>query len=216
MMDMKRFLFLFLFLCSATVFIGPGLLSATDSEQWSLRGTQELSILVETIPPDLRDAGLSERKVLSDVKTNLRLLNIPVASGADSYLYINVNGYRSSNDIFVYSVRAEFKQPVMLLRSAEARVTKSKNADILAFFWKGRPQKGRDKGFTAQEMMRLHFSEIAATWDSAMVGSVGTDRNPVDTIRGAIKELVVEFANDFFAAKQEKARIEQKNRVKSP
>ncbi len=214
MMDMKRLIFLFL--CSAAVFVSPRLLAATDTEQWSLRGAEELSILVETLPPDIRDAGLSERKILSDVETNLRLLNIPVTSGADSYLYININGYRSSNDIFVYSVRAEFKQPVMLLRSAEARVTRSKNADILAFFWKGSPPEGRSKGFTAQEMMRLHFSEIAATWDSGMVGSVGIDRDPVDTIRGAIKEIVVEFANDFFAAKQEKARIEQKNRAKSP
>ncbi len=199
-----------LLLLPGTVFFAPLFLLASNSGQWSLRDVKELSVLVETLPSDLQTAGLSESQIKNDVTLKLRLAKITVAPRADSYLYININGYKSKNHLYVYTVRAEFRQPVMLLRSAEARVSRSPNDDLLVFFWKGRPSKGKSKGVTAQELMKLHFSELATTWDSGMVGSVGTPRNPVDTIRSAIEDIVEGFVKDFFVAKEDKSRFEKK------
>lgn len=182
-------------------------LSADDRD--SLRDVEELDVVIENVPDALRETGLSAGQLKTDVELKLRLAEIVVSEQADSYLYVNLNGVRSGDYLYAYSIRVTFKQPAMLLRSAEKSLHIWETEDMRGLLWRGIAGRGVWKGVSSRERMGFDFEEVVGTWGSGMIGTVGTSRNPRNTIRDALRDVLDEFVNDFLAAKQEQEKLER-------
>ena len=87
----------------------------------SLQNIHALSVLVETLRPEIAKQGLTRSIIRADVEAALRQDGFTVLPPADGlrqpekpYLYVNVNVFQ--HDVYVYSVTVELHQNVHLVR----------------------------------------------------------------------------------------------------
>jgi len=111
--------------CLLSCFAVPPAAAEHPMERATLKGIGAILVIIEEIEADVERAGLSNATLQTDVEVRLRQSGIRVISSSErntvqgSYanLYVNVNVLHSSNCLsYVYSVRAEVTQPVLLER----------------------------------------------------------------------------------------------------
>ena len=103
---------------------GPALLGSIlllfASSCWAL-GVSGVEVVVEELDPELRQAGLTEQQLQTDVEVRLRQRAIGVLSAEERrtlpgapYLYIRVSGFRTDIGMLVFSMTVELNQLVYL------------------------------------------------------------------------------------------------------
>jgi len=107
----------------ALLFLGApvAVRSEDTSYLWnSLKGVRAVKIVVESIPPEIEQAGLTTSQLRADVQLRLQQSSIHVDEGAvTSALYVNVNAILNQESLlYAYGARVEFMQPVVVKRIA--------------------------------------------------------------------------------------------------
>ncbi|MGD0625711.1 MAG: hypothetical protein ABSB32_13445 [Thermodesulfobacteriota bacterium] len=113
----------------------------------SLRGLWVMSVLVESLPPDIEGKGLTKEQIQTDVELKLRLAGIKVFSDEEwvaiprsPYLYVNAHVMvKRDIRLAVYNIDIELRQWVILERDPKIKI-------------------------------------IATTWDIGYLGSIGSDQ----------------------------------------
>jgi hypothetical protein len=100
---------------------------AEDKEitRLTLRGIKEVTVVIESIEPEIEKLGLTQDQVRADVEAKLRGANIAIATdivrGRPAvYLYVQVMRPEKINRLF-YSVSLSLLQNVVLERDPEVR-----------------------------------------------------------------------------------------------
>ncbi len=123
-MSYKKYSLVLIFMC-LTFFISVSPIHPSDSElaRLSLKGLQGIPVLIEELPPEFKEAGLTEYQVQTDVELKLRKAGIKVLSEMDDApgnpsLYIQIWGTKSKNlpDSFSVIFGIELQQKVLLFR----------------------------------------------------------------------------------------------------
>ena len=95
------------------------------SNRATLRGLKGIGVLVEQLPPEVENGGLSKDQLQKDVEAKLRAAGIKVLTREECaktpgepnlYINVNVNIAKTESDIYPYSLDLLFIQKVSLLR----------------------------------------------------------------------------------------------------
>ena len=93
-----------------------------SSYRETLRGLKGFYVLIEKLHDDIKQAGLTESILKTDVELKLRKAGIRVLTEDDMYLtpgtpylHVSVNAFKSRS--FVYCVKVSFRQDVILSRN---------------------------------------------------------------------------------------------------
>jgi len=108
-----------LFLSSISTALAQG-----DGEEAraSLKGLRGVTVVVERLPPEVQQAGLTAADIRTDVEHKLRLAGIPVLSAGDVWaptIYVNANVTKvvtKTNVFWPMSIEVQLQQPVRLKR----------------------------------------------------------------------------------------------------
>lgn len=108
----------------------------TRDARATLRGVKEFAVVVD-LNPELEKTGLDKDQLQTDVELRLRKAGIRVVSSGKAFLAINVNEFSGPDQtgLYVFSVKAEFIQPVNLVRNPDFSIfagTWSLSLDSLA------------------------------------------------------------------------------------
>jgi predicted secreted protein len=100
------------------LFSTPILALDTENTRRSLRGLDGVEVLIEPLPTQVEQAGLTTSTVRTDVELKLRQAGIPVfeANRGSAVLHVNVSVLASRDNVWPYSVRVEVLQDVALMR----------------------------------------------------------------------------------------------------
>jgi hypothetical protein len=106
-----------------------------DNLRIPLIGIEEVYVVAEDPPRDLRNKGLSHAQILTAVELTLRNYDITIVSEdewVDSktipYLYLSINGFRNKTDHVIYNVTLQVQERVLLHRE-------NSNSDIHGSTW---------------------------------------------------------------------------------
>jgi len=145
------------------------IISAQTEEVKSLRGLQGVAVLVESLYPNTKKAGLTRSQLQTEVEVELRKAGIPVLTKDERwtapgkpYLYVQVNSVAlvgSLKGAYAFHVMVNLRQVVDL---------------------------------------ELNWSKgiYATTWDKSKVGG-GGKYNVKKDVRDIVRDLVNEFINDY-------------------
>jgi len=101
------------------------LIAVTPSEARSLRGLSGVEVVIETLPDELRSAGLNADQLQADVQSHLRANQIRVLTSEDTapgrpWLYLRLSVLKSSSVPLVsFYVGAQLRQDVTLERNPD-------------------------------------------------------------------------------------------------
>ena len=91
-----------------------------ESYCWAI-GLSGVGVVVEDLDPEIRQAGLIERQLQTDVELRLRQRGIGVLTEEERrnipgapYLYVRVSGFRNDIGMLVFNITVELKQQVYL------------------------------------------------------------------------------------------------------
>jgi hypothetical protein len=91
---------------------------------------KEISILVESLSPEIKKEGLTPEMIRSEVEQSLEKAGFKVLPDAEGlwvpgkpYLYVNVNVFKSEK--YVYSITIELHQDVGLIRDPDIKIDAS-------------------------------------------------------------------------------------------
>src|SRR4051794_14659575 len=94
---MKRCAVVLMTVCVATFFAAKSA-DASDFQRASLKGVKGFTIVVETLPPEIEQRGVSVESIKTDVELRLRQSGVTVYANLDedknpaiASLYVNVN-----------------------------------------------------------------------------------------------------------------------------
>jgi len=94
-----------------------------ERDRATLRGLKGVEVLIEPLAPKMEEDGLLAKQIQTDVELRLRSVGIRVLSREEalkapgsSYLYVNVNALSLEEVQWVYSLRVELCQDVLLER----------------------------------------------------------------------------------------------------
>jgi len=110
-----------------TLFLGTSSLFAltTETNRATLRGLDGVRVLVEDLPPELEQAGLTKNQLQNDVESKLRGAGIKTLSQeecfktpGEPYFYININVNTTKNEggLYAYSIDIGLVQNIVLQR----------------------------------------------------------------------------------------------------
>jgi hypothetical protein len=137
----------------------------------TLRGIQGVTVLVESIRPEIERDGLTQSQIIVDVELRLRRAGVRVLTREEGLqvkgeplLYVNLNVIKAGfgNEMYIYSVSLQLDQDVWLARADQ-------------------PVKARGR-----------------TWETGSVGVVGSRR--LQSVREEVSDMIDKFLNDFLAA----------------
>lgn len=192
----------------------------TRADRETLQRIEELAVHIEDLPADVTSVGLSASQLRTDTELALRMAGMVVSNGAQSYLLVRVEGLPVKDQSekrllgFTYKVSVEFKQKVIIYSAlavfepdSETRtvhcfcVDRSADNRQLTLKWRLLDREGTmsNAGYFPEGATRL-----ATTWETGAIAIVGTAGDPRASIRQDVKDLVSEFINAFFAARQDR------------
>jgi hypothetical protein len=109
-------------------FIAVSGVSATEDDDFSvqtLRGLKGVYVLIENLPPELSNAGLSREQILQETEQRLRGSGIGIMTLKESfqergrpYMEIDVKGWKNSSGTCVYFLEVSLNQEVRLMRTS--------------------------------------------------------------------------------------------------
>jgi hypothetical protein len=153
-----------------TLLLAPATLAASEVERDSLKGLPGVQVLVETLPADVEQYGLTAELIRTDVELRLRRSGIRVFSAdeedpspAKAFVYVNLNVFQVDNGapgLYAASVSVELHQRLRSLVSG------------LAFY--------------------------GTTWERSSVHTLG--KNNLRQLRDDVNDVVDKFINDYLAA----------------
>jgi hypothetical protein len=120
-----KMMVIWLTLMCLSFFISAPPIHSYDDEgaRLSLKGLQEIFVLIEELSPAFKELGLTEYQLRTDVELKLRMAGIKVVSEKDKvpgtpFLYVKTWGERSKNlpDSFSILFVIELQQKVFLFR----------------------------------------------------------------------------------------------------
>jgi len=155
---------------------------------YHLRLVEDLYVLVEDLPKDFNDMGLTKDQIETNAELNVRKAGIPIRSHSSNYLYININGLKllSSGDIvgYTYNVSVQFKQLALEF---------------------GNLMRLKDVGLCKENELSIeNICDRVITWETSSIGYTGKYAGNVGRIvQDGIDNHVNKFLNDLLAAKQE-------------
>lgn len=84
----------------------------------TLRGIQEIHVVVEDIRPDAQSFGLNKEQIQNDIELKLRMSGIKIGNQPPApILYVRVNTfYLTSEDIFAVAIECKVRESVVLAR----------------------------------------------------------------------------------------------------
>jgi hypothetical protein len=164
--------------------VAPGY--GAEWDRWSLERVRDARVLVEDLPEDFKEHGVSCQQLKTDVELKLRSAGYTITDDSDSVLYVQVDGVVSDFAV-IFHVSVSFLQPVLLLRDIERLRGMILHDDLIDVF----------------------SSRVASTWSAGRTGYVGVERNPARSIRDAVSDLVDMYSNDWLAARQDLEAREQ-------
>src|SRR4030042_2688226 len=96
----------------------PAWAADSPSARATLKGITEIKVVVEKLPPDVEEDGLTVSQLQTDIELRLRQSGIKVVPSAEPYLYVNVNTSKSKTvGLYAFRMDVEFKQSVSLIRN---------------------------------------------------------------------------------------------------
>jgi hypothetical protein len=89
------------------------------NDRATLKGLKTIMVVVEHLTPEAERDGLTKDQLQTDVEVRLRKAGIKVTSSEieEAYLYLNVFTVKDSSGQYVYHIRLEFNQEVILKRN---------------------------------------------------------------------------------------------------
>lgn len=138
----------------------------------TLRGLSGVGVLVEKLPTEVEQEGLTKNQLQIEIESKLRAAGIRVLTKEESlrtlgepYLYINinVNTAKTESDIYPYTIDVMLIQKVSLLRNPEQ-------------------------------------TTYAVTWSTGGIGSIG--KQTLSQLHGSIGEVVDVFIKAYLTANQ--------------
>lgn len=155
--------------------------SLFEKQKATLRGLTGVYVLVEKINDSVKDYGITENQIRTDVELRLRKAGIRVLSQSESfntpgepYLYIKIGivNIQTSGDNFrfgyAYDITVSLEQDVLL----ERKIMADKNTPV-----------------------QIPIS--AATWERGTLGVL--PKADVRSIRDDVNDYIDQFINDFLA-----------------
>ena len=144
-------------------------LAQTNEQRESLRGVNEIKVVVENIRPEAGRYGLIREQLETDVERKLRrsgIAGIIFRSAEETlstpYLHVNVNAYKPrDSELYAYNVAVEFRQAIRLSRN-------------------------------------LMLRSYSATWKSTEIGTV-VSRKLSSGIKDAVADHIDKFIHDYLA-----------------
>ena len=124
-MDRKKGLAILVVMILVILFVVPSWAVDGKSNRATLRGLKGIGVLVEQLPPEVENGGLSKNQLQKDVEAKLRAAGIKVLTKEECaktpgepnlYINVNVNIAKTESDIYPYSLDLLFIQKVSLLR----------------------------------------------------------------------------------------------------
>ena len=110
------------------IFIFAGVCSASDDtfSRGTLKGVKGIYVLIEDLPKDIEEKGLTLGQIQTDVELKLRMAGIKILSREESlaskdqpYLYVKLYTKKSVSS-FCLNISIEFSQKVILQRTSES------------------------------------------------------------------------------------------------
>jgi hypothetical protein len=96
----------------------------------SLKGLKGVYVLVESIPPGIKEEKFTNEQIQADVESKLRLAGIKVVPGEERFgipgwptLYINVNAILQKEGLVIYNIHIQLEQNVYLKRDTKTEIT---------------------------------------------------------------------------------------------
>lgn len=147
----------------------PAVAMDTELSRSTLKGLRGVSVMIESLEPEVERDGLSRSTIETDVELKLRQAGITVVPPGDqknslgAFLYVNVNAIQSSANrgLYAYSVHVAVNQVVRLVRDREVRT-------------------------------------VAATWSTGTIVIVGATRISA-SVRENVRDQVDRFVNAYLA-----------------
>jgi hypothetical protein len=96
--------------------------SDTQAERQSLKGLESISVLIESVEPELERDGIVASQLKTDVESRLRESGIRVSNLPEAvFVYVAVKALkRSAGSGYVYTVTLEVEQPVTVDRTGQS------------------------------------------------------------------------------------------------
>lgn len=158
------------FLSFLLLAISSSVTYAQSPERRALRGVLGLRVVVEQLPSDALNAGLTRELLQTDVELRLRKAGVRIVDyDAAPFLYVKIGAMKDdTRPVYATAVIVEF------LRVASFNgVTK--------------------------DLKRIEFDSAATVWTDAVLGLVGSNRIR-ESVRQQVADSTDKFANDFLAA----------------
>lgn len=89
----------------------------SDSDRDTLAGLKGVSVLIESVKPEIERLGISAKQLQTDVELRLRRAGIPVIDSVDTFLYVNLSVHKLDDYSFAYTITVSLNQPVILSRN---------------------------------------------------------------------------------------------------
>ncbi len=123
-MSYKKYFLVLIFTCFAFLISASPVHSSDDEDaRLSLKGLQGIFVLIGELPPEFKEAGLTEYQVQTDVELKVLMAGIKLLSGeakvpGDPFLYVRIEGGKVKKPPNAVSVlfAIELQQKVCLFR----------------------------------------------------------------------------------------------------
>ena len=116
---MKKLTWIILMAISVLVLVSPNVNAEFVRDQKeTLRGIKSISVSIEDLAPEAKEAGLSTDQIRTDVELKLRMAGIKVITPKEAslspYLYININIRKTTSGDFIVGMDISLYQIVFL------------------------------------------------------------------------------------------------------
>jgi hypothetical protein len=119
---MNKKLFNASFLLCLIILLGINVIAQSyNPHSRSLKGLKSVGVVIVTVDPEIKRAGLTESHIRQSVKLQLRNASIHVYDYSPSMLnplilHIKIDALKVKDKLYAVSIEVAYKQPVMLIR----------------------------------------------------------------------------------------------------
>jgi hypothetical protein len=100
----------------------PVLGQSTAGDEQTLRGVTRVNVVIEELPSDAINDGLTKDQLQTDVELRLRGARLQIAGTAYALLYVNTHLMKSRAGLYIYNVVVQVEQPVTVLANSTITV----------------------------------------------------------------------------------------------